>query len=68
MALVPLEELTVTSTVPAGSDGEMALSEVAEATVKLVAATVPKLTELAPTKPVPVTVTVVPRPAGPAPG
>ena len=46
----------------------MTLSGVEETTVKLVAATVPKLTELAPTKPVPVTVTVVPPPAGPAPG
>jgi hypothetical protein len=48
--------------------GEVALSEVAEVKVKLVAATVPKLTELAPVKPEPVTVTVVPPARGPAGG
>ena len=36
-----------------------------ETTVKLVAATVPKSTLVAPVKPVPVMVTVVPPPVGP---
>jgi hypothetical protein len=52
--------VTVTSTVPADWAGEVAVIEVAELTVKLVAATDPKLTAVAPVKLVPVMVTDVP--------
>ena len=48
------------SCAPAAWAGETAVISVAETTVKLVAATVPKSTLVAPVKPVPVMVTVVP--------
>ena len=64
MALVPPGPVTVMSTtdvaVPAG---EVAVIEVFEFTVKLVAGDEPKLTVVAPVKPLPVIVTVSP-PAG----
>ena len=63
MLLNPLGVVTTTSTVPAGSAGEVAVIEVAETTVTLVATPAPKLTALAPMNPVPVTVTVL-SPAG----
>jgi hypothetical protein len=50
---------------PAAWAGETAVISVSETKVKLVAATVPKLTLVAPVKPVPVTVTVVPPVVGP---
>ncbi len=56
---VPVGVLTVTSTVPDAWEGETAVIEVSELKVKL-AATPPKYTTLAPVKPVPLTVTVVP--------
>jgi hypothetical protein len=46
--------------VAAASAGAVAVMEVSELTVKLVAPEVPKLTVLAPVKPVPVVVTTVP--------
>ena len=55
---------TVTSTTPVPA-GLVAVICVAELTVKLVAATVPKSTAVAPVKSVPVIVTVVPPAAGP---
>ena len=45
--------------------GETAVMSVEETTLKLVAATAPKSTEVAPVKPVPVMVTVVPPAGGP---
>ena len=60
--------VTVTSTVPADSAGLVAVICVAELTVKLLAAMVPKSTAVAPVKPVPVIVTDVPPAAGPAAG
>ena len=63
MALAPTGVVTMTSTVARPSAGETAVAEVAETTVKLVAAVVPKSTALAPVKPVPVMVTEV-APAG----
>ena len=59
-AEVPPVVVTRTSTVAADSAGEVAVMEVALFTVKLVAATVPNLTALAPVKLVPVMVTAVP--------
>ena len=56
---------TVTSTTPAAPAGLVAVIWVSELTVKLLAATVPKSTAVAPVKPVPVIVTVVPPAAGP---
>jgi hypothetical protein len=56
--------VTVTFTVPEPA-GETAVIEVADATVKLLAAVVPKSTAVAPVKLVPLTVTVVPPLAGP---
>ena len=50
---------------PAAWAGETAVIWVSETTVKLVAATVPKSTLVAPVKPVPVMVTVVPPVVGP---
>jgi hypothetical protein len=64
VALVPPGVVTVTSTVPVPV-GEVALMLVALLTVKLEAAVVPNFTALAPVKPVPVTVTVVPPVVGP---
>src|SRR5437764_823305 len=52
--------VTVTSTVPAAPAGEVAVIEVAEATVKVVAGVAPNLTAVAPVKLVPVMVTEVP--------
>ncbi len=57
---VPPEVVTVTSTVPADSSGLIAVMEVDETTAKLVALVVPKSTVVAPVKPVPVMVTLVP--------
>ena len=51
--------------VPAAWAGETAVIWVSETTVKLVAATAPKSTLVAPVKPVPVMVTVVPPAVGP---
>jgi hypothetical protein len=56
----PPKVLIVTSTVPAGLAGDVAVIEVSELTVKLVAATSPKKTPVAPVNPVPVTMTDVP--------
>ncbi len=56
------------STVAAPCAGDVAVTWVEELTVKLVAPAVPKLAELAPLKPVPVTVTDVPPDSGPATG
>ena len=60
VALVPPAVVTVTSTVPAPSAGEVAVIDVALLTVKPAAAVPPKLTAVAPVKPVPVIVTDVP--------
>ncbi len=69
MALVPLRVTTVTSTVPSVcAAGEVAVTCVGETTVKLVACWPPKLTALVPMRLVPVIVTVVPPPGGPATG
>jgi hypothetical protein len=61
---VPLEVVTVTFTVPAPA-GLTAVIEVAEFTVKLVAAVTPNCTAVAPMKPVPATVTLLPPAVGP---
>ncbi len=68
MALVPLEDVTVTSTVPAACNGEVAVMEVEEMTEKPVAATDPKSTALAPLNPEPVMVTVLAPTSGPTTG
>jgi hypothetical protein len=68
VALVPLDEVTVTSTVPAAFNGEAAETEVEEMTVKLVAGAEPKWTVLAPLKPLPVMVTALPPASGPTTG
>jgi hypothetical protein len=60
IADVPPEVVTVTSTVPTGSSGLVAVMEVDETTAKLVAPVVPKSTMVTPAKPVPVMVTLVP--------
>ncbi len=52
-------------TVPKDSDGDLAVICVAELTVKEVATMLPNLTEVAPVKPVPVIVTIVPPAIGP---
>jgi hypothetical protein len=57
--LVPPNVVTVTSTVPTASTGDVAVIDVAEFTVNG-AAVPPNLTAVAPVKPVPVIVTVVP--------
>ena len=67
VALVPPGVVTVTSTLPL-PDGETAVIEVSELTVKLVASTEPNLTEMAPVNSTPVMVTVVPPPTGPVMG
>jgi hypothetical protein len=59
-ALVPPAAVTVTSTVPALPAGEIATIDVSLFTVKLVAGVEPKVTPVAPVKPVPVIVTAVP--------
>ena len=60
VAEVPVGVLTMTSTVPAAWEGDTALMDVSELTVKLVAATPPNVTLAAPVKPLPVMVTLVP--------
>jgi hypothetical protein len=66
VAEVPPAVATVTSTVPASSDGEVAVHEVVDEQLTLVPAVLPKLAVVAPTtKPVPVMVTAVPPPSGP---
>jgi hypothetical protein len=64
---VPEELVTVTSSVPVPG-GLTAVIEVAELTVKLVAGTDPKSTEVTPVKSAPDTVTEVPPAAEPAAG
>ena len=64
VADVPPAVVTLISTVPAPA-GDVAVIEVAELTVKLVAAVAPNVTAVAPVKFVPVSVTVVPPVAGP---
>jgi hypothetical protein len=63
-ALVPSGVVTVTSTVPTGSAGVVALIEVSESTTNG-ADVLPKLTAVAPVKPLPLMVIVVPPVAGP---
>jgi hypothetical protein len=65
IALVPLGVVTLTSTVPDGREGETAVIEVSELTLKLVALLGPNLTAVAPAKLVPVIVTEVPPSSGP---
>src|SRR5208283_4001145 len=67
VALVPPGVVTVTSTVPVPA-GDFMVREVGEAMSRPVPAVDPNLTDVAPVKPVPVTVTVVPPVRGPAPG
>jgi hypothetical protein len=69
VADVPPAVVTVISTVPADSAGDVAVTDVAELTVTLTAACpAPKLTDVPPdTKFVPEIVTDVPPPVGPAP-
>ena len=62
---MPPPVVTVISTVPALSAGEVAVIEVDELTVKLVAVVLPKSTTLAPVKFVPVIATLVPPPVVP---
>jgi hypothetical protein len=56
------------STVPAGSGGLVAVIELSELTVKMVAPTVPNFRAVAPMKPVPVMATVVPPDVAPEAG
>src|SRR5579863_756567 len=65
VAEVPPAVVTVTSTVPADSAGDVAVICVPELTVKVVAAVPPKFTALAPDRLVPVMMTVVPPAVGP---
>ena len=58
-------DVTVTTTVPADSAGEVAVIDVAEFTVTAVAATEPNFTVAPVAKPVPVMVTVVAPVVGP---
>src|SRR5437899_1479692 len=67
MELVPLGDVTVTSTVPVPA-GAVAVMDVAEPTVKDVAATNPNRTAVAPVKAAPATVTCVPPASGPEEG
>ena len=64
---MPNTVVTLTSTVPVPA-GEVAVIDVAELTVKPVAGVAPKLTAVAPVKPVPVMVTEVPPAVGPVVG
>ena len=64
ITLVPPGVTTVTSTVPEPA-GEVAVIDVAEIAITLVALAAPNLTAVAPVKLVPVMVTVVPPVAGP---
>src|SRR5260370_3807444 len=68
LADVPPGVVTVTSTVPAASAGEVVVMLVSLTTVKVSAVVSPKLTTPAPVKPVPVIVTTVPPASGPAAG
>ena len=72
VAFVPAGVVTMTSTweseMSSKLAGTMTVTEVGEPTVKLVACWPPKLTALAPVKPVPVMVTVVPPVSGPTAG
>jgi hypothetical protein len=68
VGLVPLCVATVISTVPADSEGEIAVIWVSLSTVKLDAAVEPKATAVAFAKFVPVIVTEVPPAVGPAAG
>ena len=65
---VPPGAVTLISTIPAEPAGTVAVIWVALFTVKLVAATVPKVTADALVKPVPVIVTEVPPPVAPLEG
>ncbi len=67
VADVPSGEVTVTFTTPVPA-GLTAVIEVSLTKVKLCAAVVPKSTAVAPLKPVPEIVTLVPPPSGPAKG
>ena len=67
VAEVPPAVVTLTSTVPVPA-GDVAVIWVAELTVKLVAAVAPKVTAVAPEKPEPMMITVVPPAKGPAVG
>ena len=64
---MPLDVVTLTSTVPAGPAGSTAVTWVAEM-AEMVAAADPKSTAVASRNPVPVMVTVVPPLSGPATG
>ena len=68
IAEVPTALVTVISTVPAACAGDTAVICVPELMTKLAAAVPPKLTAVAPPKPVPVMITEVPPPVLPAPG
>jgi hypothetical protein len=59
VALVPAGVVTVTSTLPAAPAGAVAVTDVADPTVKL-AFVAPNFTDVAPVNPVPVIVTAVP--------
>src|SRR2546421_2532343 len=65
MGLVPSGPLTLTSTVPAGPAGEIAVIELSELTVKPSTSVVPNSTAVVPMKPAPRIITVVPPPTGP---
>ncbi len=65
---MPSALATVTSTVPAAAAAVVAVIEVSESTVKVLAAVAPKLTAVALAKPLPVMVTDVPPADGPAVG
>ena len=65
---VPFGVVTVTSMGPTGPPGEVAVIEVSLLTVNVVAGVVPKVTLVAPVKPVPVMVTGVPPLIGPVVG
>lgn len=65
VGLVPLQLVTVTSTVPGVPGGEVAVMVVPFTTVKVAAGVVPNLTPVTQVNPVPVMVTVVPPEDGP---
>ncbi len=66
VALVPAALATVTSTVPGAAGAVVAVIDVSELTVKVLAAVAPKLTAVALAKPLPVMVTDVPPAVVPA--
>ncbi len=68
VAEVPPEVVTVTVTVPLACAGDVTVIDVADVTVTLVAAVVPKETVAVLVNPLPVIVTVVPPVAGPVGG